>query len=103
MGAYTIQAASATYQQAQAAGLTTSHIGITPMIGKNDVEDEVFTLSDATEVVQWAQQTSWMRVLAFWSVNRDNNSGNSTYVSPASSSIPQQPYDFTKAFKAFAG
>ena len=102
MGTYAIQAANNTYWQAQSAGLTSSRIGVTPMIGKNDVESEVFQLADAAQLVAWAKQTSWMRELAFWSVGRDNWDGTS-YVSPTSSSIPQQPFDFTKAFKALFG
>eukprot|EP00887_Chlorella_sp_A99_P004981 scaffold4.g4981.t1 len=97
MGTYALWAAGNTSRQAKEAGLT-SKIGLTPMIGKNDVESEVFRLPDAEQVARFAAETPWMRWTAFWSVNRDNWDGN-THVSPSASSIPQEPYAFTKKFK----
>jgi len=46
MGLSAQQAASNTHNQVVAAGLTAS-IGVTPMIGINDVNTEIFQLSDA--------------------------------------------------------
>lgn len=46
------------------------HIGLTPMIGRNDVEGEVFTLDDAQQLNQFARQQGIGR-LSFWSLNRD--------------------------------
>eukprot|EP00887_Chlorella_sp_A99_P004983 scaffold4.g4983.t1 len=93
MGTYALWAAGNTSRQAKEAGLT-SKIGLTPMIGKNDVESEVFRLPDAEQVARFAAETPWMRWTAFWSINRDNWDGN-THVSPSASSIPQEPYAFT--------
>ena len=46
MGLSATQAASNTHNQVVAAGLTAT-IGVTPMIGINDVNTEIFQLSDA--------------------------------------------------------
>lgn len=46
------------------------HIGLTPMIGHNDVEGEAFTLDDAQQLNQFARQQGIGR-LSFWSLNRD--------------------------------
>ncbi|KAI7836597.1 hypothetical protein COHA_009555 [Chlorella ohadii] len=85
MGDYAIQAAEATYRQALAAGLNATKIGNTPMIGRNDVETEVFYQADAHKV------------------GRGRWFNGETYVSIQSSSIPQQPFEFTKIFKQYAG
>eukprot|EP00887_Chlorella_sp_A99_P002551 scaffold6.g2551.t1 len=98
MGAYAIAAAQATRAQAVAAGLGASAIGLTPMIGVNDVSTEVFYAADAAQVAAFAATMPWVRWTAFWSVNRDNFDGSRT-ASPSSSGVPQQPYDFTRAFQ----
>lgn len=46
------------------------HIGLTPMIGRNDVEGEVFTLEDARRLNLFAREQGIGR-LSFWSLNRD--------------------------------
>ena len=43
MGKYAISAAESAFNQVTAAGLTNFKIGVTAMIGKNDVAGEVFT------------------------------------------------------------
>ena len=53
MGLDAIQAAIATEAQISSLGLS-SKIGITPMIGVNDVASEVFTLADAQALVDYA-------------------------------------------------
>jgi chitinase len=45
-------------------------IGLTPMIGQNDVADEVFTLQDAQELSAYADNKGVGR-LSMWSLNRD--------------------------------
>lgn len=45
-------------------------IGATPMIGQNDVHDEVFTLEDARELNTFAQRQGIGR-MSMWSANRD--------------------------------
>jgi hypothetical protein len=49
---------------------TFRNIGITPMIGHNDVYSEVFTTADAHRVVKFARSHHVGR-LAFWSLDRD--------------------------------
>ncbi|KAL4419835.1 hypothetical protein ABPG75_006933 [Micractinium tetrahymenae] len=101
MGDYAIQAANNTYQQALGVNMTTK-IGVTPMIGKNDVETEVFDQAAARQVAAWAKATPWVRWTAFWSMGRDQWNPAETYVSIHSSSIPQQPLEFTKIFQSYA-
>lgn len=45
-------------------------IGVTPMIGQNDVANEVFTTEDATVLNQFAREKGVGR-MSFWSANRD--------------------------------
>lgn len=55
-----------------------SKIGVTPMIGQNDVESEVFTLDAAKGINAFARQHGLGRV-SMWSLNRDITCG-SNYV-----------------------
>lgn len=48
------------------------HIELTPMIGMNDVTDEVFSLADVDIVSAFAKQNGLAGV-HFWSVDRDND------------------------------
>ncbi|KAJ3155545.1 hypothetical protein HDU89_006511 [Geranomyces variabilis] len=98
MGGYAIAAAQATYAQAQAAGLKSAKIGVTPMIGVNDVQGEVFRVADATQLATWASTSSYVAELAIWSLNRDTSKSGALY---ASSQVKQADYDFSKAFIAF--
>lgn len=68
-------------------------VGITPMLGKNDVETETFTVNNAKKLVTWANQHHIGRVSA-WSTNRDNKE---------TSKVEQSPYEFSKALKQFHG
>lgn len=97
MGDYAIQAARATYDQCNSLGISVK-IGVTPMIGKNDVQTEVFYQSDARKLLSFAQSNSWVRLLAMWSVNRDNGRGGALY---QSSNITQTDLEFTNIFKVF--
>ncbi|MGN8050513.1 chitinase [Curtobacterium sp. 22159] len=53
-------------------------VGATPMIGQNDVQDEVFTLADARKLNTWARDRGLGR-MSMWSLNRDTTCG-SNYV-----------------------
>jgi len=78
-------------------------VGITPMIGVNDTSDEVFQVSDAKVVEQFAAQHHIGR-LAMWSLTRDQACAQpSSWASPTCSSIQQSPYDFSHTFEAFTG
>src|SRR5687768_10315973 len=59
--------------QVVAAGLTAS-IGVTPMIGINDVNTEIFQLSDAQMLLNFANSNSYITRLSMWSVARDTGS-----------------------------
>jgi hypothetical protein len=67
MGVDAINATIATEKQIASLGLS-SKIGITPMIGVNDIASEVFTLADAQALVNYAQMDANVARLAMWSV-----------------------------------
>ncbi len=76
-------------------------VGITPMIGQNDSPGEVFSLSNAQQVLTFAQQNK-IGELAFWEVPRDNgNCAGSTTASDTCSGVSQSAYAFTNTFKPF--
>jgi len=80
MGAYAIKSASSTKAQIEAlyagAGIPRTQaelwhlVGVTPMIGVNDVVSEIFELSDAQELLAFAQAND-LGLLSMWSANRD--------------------------------
>ena len=101
MGLDAINAAIATEKQISDLGLS-AKIGITPMIGVNDIASEVFTLQDAQALLNYARTDSNVVRLSMWSVARDNgNSAGAHYASPDSSGIAQHPYDFSAIFHQF--
>ena len=79
-------------------------VGITPMIGQNDVQSEVFTTADAQQVVTFANQRRIGR-LSMWSVARDKqcSGGVTPWADPTCSGILQQQWDFSKVFRSFVG
>ncbi|MFE9560362.1 cellulose binding domain-containing protein [Streptomyces sp. NPDC006487] len=104
MGRYAIQAATATQAQIKGVlGLSEATawktVAVTPMIGVNDVTSEIFTLADATQLVEFASEKGIGR-LAMWSATRDRQcpAGVVNYADATCSSILQQPLAFTKAF-----
>ena len=101
MGAAAISAAKGTLSAAQGvwSGFGYGNLGITPMIGQNDQAGEIFTLNDATNVVNFANANGVGR-LAFWSVGRDQPcpGGAGGGASPNCSSVSQNSLDFTKIF-----
>ncbi|MEV7440797.1 cellulose binding domain-containing protein [Streptomyces sp. NPDC091204] len=106
MGQYAIQAATATQAQLKGVlGLSDAAawkaVAVTPMIGVNDVASEVFTVADATQLVEFAASKGIGR-LAMWSSTRDKQcaAGAVNYADATCSSILQQPLAFTKAFAA---
>lgn len=90
-----IAAARASRRQLLAMGLGVK-LGITPMIGKNDVPSVVFTLSDAARLAEFARGADWIRSVSFWSINRDQAVSND---STKSDGIPQAKWDFTRALQ----
>ncbi|MFB7174032.1 cellulose binding domain-containing protein [Streptomyces sp. NPDC056254] len=106
MGQYAIQAATATQAQIKGVlGLSDAAawkaVAVTPMIGVNDVVSEVFTVADATQLVEFASAKGIGR-LAMWSSTRDKQcaAGAVNHADATCSSILQQPLAFTRAFAA---
>ena len=94
MGQDAIAAVIATEKQLDTLGLN-AKVGVTPMIGVNDIASEVFTLADAQSLVDYAKTDPRLALLAMWSVARDNgNSAGAHYASPDSSGVAQQPYQY---------
>lgn len=101
MGLSATQAASNTHNQVVAAGLTAT-IGVTPMIGINDVNTEIFQLTDAQMLLNFANANSYITRLSMWSVARDNGScPNQGFASPVCSGISQSNWAFSNIFKPF--
>jgi len=101
MGLSAQQAASNTHNQVVAAGLTSS-IGVTPMIGINDVNTEIFQLADATSLLNFANANNYISRLSMWSVARDNGGcANQGFASPTCSGISQANWAFSNILKPF--
>jgi len=101
MGLSAQQAASNTHNQVVAAGLSAS-IGVTPMIGINDVNTEIFQLADANSLLNFANANSYISRIAMWSVARDNGScAGQGFASPSCSGISQSNWAFANVFKPF--
>ena len=76
-----------------------SKIGVTPMIGLNDCNDEVFSLSNARELVSYCKNKNNIKLLSFWCINRDNGSKpNCNYADCNFSSIEQKLFEFSCIF-----
>lgn len=78
-------------------------MGATPMIGQNDVRDEVFTMDDAIELSNFAQQRELAR-MSMWSINRDRTCGpnypDTTIVSDSCSGVDQAGRTFASILAA---
>jgi hypothetical protein len=101
MGLDATQAAQNTHNQVTAAGLS-SKIGVTPMVGINDTNTEIFQLTDANTLLNFAASNTYITRMAFWSVARDNGGcPNQGFASPTCSGITQSNFQFSKTFEAF--
>ncbi|MGD9645673.1 MAG: cellulose binding domain-containing protein [Pirellulales bacterium] len=106
MGDYAIQAATSLFNQlktlygtAQTDAQLWHLVGVTPMIGLNDVTTEVFDQAAAQQLVTFAQQKGIGRI-SMWSLNRDTQGTPKSYVDNTSSSIAQTAYEFSQIFAA---
>jgi chitinase len=83
-----------------------SHVGVTPMIGVNDVTDERFTTKDAHELAKFVEQRGIPRV-SIWSLNRDSQCGGAFAkvgeLSNTCSGVEQKPLEFTHIFSGLRG
>jgi regulation of enolase protein 1 (concanavalin A-like superfamily) len=98
MAAAADSAATATHNQ------TLLDIGITPMIGQNDAQGEIFTLANARTVLSFANGLNYVNTLAFWSAGRDNGGcPGSTTASATCSGLSQTNFQFTATWKPYSG
>ena len=74
-------------------------LGITPMIGNNDVAGETFTTNDAVTLTQFAQQRGVGHV-SYWALQRDRPGSGPL---GEYSQVPQSLYQFYNTFKAVTG
>jgi hypothetical protein len=111
MGNYAIQAATSLFGQLgtlYGSGKTSAQlwqmVGVTPMVGLNDDTNEVFDQQAAQQLVAFARQHGVGRI-SMWSLNRDrqNSAGAIHYVDPQSSSVLQQPFEFSLIFEPITG
>jgi len=101
MGQAAIDAATNTHNQLVSMGVS-AQVGITPMIGQNNTQGEIFTLSDADQLLTYARANSYVGWLSFWSLGRDNGGcPGQTTASASCSGLSQTNYAFTNIFKAF--
>ncbi len=109
MGDYAIQSANGAFGQLDAlydgVGAPKSDadlwrmLGVTPMIGQNDVASERFRQSDARQLVDFAQAHG-LGMIGMWSAGRDH-AGPLGQLSGAHSGISQANWEFTQIFGAF--
>jgi hypothetical protein len=101
MGLDATNAASATEAQIRNAGLSAT-VGITPMIGVNDTNTEIFNLNDAQTVLNFANGNSYVSRIAIWSLGRDNGGcAGQTWASPSCSGISQSAFGFSANFRNY--
>ena len=72
MGQAAIDAAIATRNQLASIGMN-ARVGVTPMIGVNDVQCENFTTANAQQLVNYANANQYIRLLAYWAQGADPN------------------------------
>ncbi|HEY1461808.1 MAG TPA: chitinase [Terriglobales bacterium] len=101
MGQNAIDAANHTLEQLKEIHLDT-RLGITAMIGKNDVSPEVFTQNDAKTLFDFGQSNPSVGWLSMWSTARDHPCPTGAkIVTGTCSGIEQQAYDFSHTFEKF--
>jgi hypothetical protein len=98
-----ISAASSVNQYLQSISITNTKIGITPMIGVNDVVSEIFSLQNANSLVNYAQANPYIGLLSMWSANRDVlQTTTSSSASAIQSGVIQNKFDFINIFKSYS-
>ncbi len=108
MGNYAIESANSLYSQLSTLYGTSKTsaelwgmIGVTPMIGLNDVTTETFDLNAAKQLLAFAEQKGMGRI-SIWSLNRDTAStAAKSYVDTTSSSVVQTQWEFSSLFETF--
>lgn len=105
MGTHAITAAQATAAQMKTigafAGLSNAQllarVGITPMLGQNDVPTEIFSLQNARDVAAFAK-VNGVGLLAWWEMTRDRPCGGSIQGLSLCSGVTSPQWAFAKAF-----
>ncbi len=107
MGDLAIQAAQSTHDQlatlypGKSDAQLWAMVGVTPMIGINDDNQEVFTTADAAKLATFANSKGLGR-LAFWSANRDAPCPAPTqWTSNTCSGVSDPAWAFSKALETF--
>ncbi|MEV4316421.1 chitinase [Actinocrispum sp. NPDC049592] len=104
-GAKAIAAAKATMAQVKSVyggtdAAAWKKIGVTPMLGVNDSQNEIFLQKDARALVSFAQSVH-LGMLSFWEQGRDANACNGALY--RCTNVAQQPYEFSKIFAGYNG
>jgi hypothetical protein len=103
MGAAAIGALAGTHRQLSALGgglSGWSALGVTAMVGINEVSGEVFTLSDARMLASFAARHG-LGLTSIWSLARDNPcQGSESSAGPTCSGVREPPYAFSRVFGA---
>ena len=108
MGDLAIAAANASFGQLKGifGGRTDAQlwgmIGVTPMIGVNDVTTEVFRQADAQKLVDFARQKQ-LGLLSFWNLQRDRPGTANLNEFSMVNTRPYEFYQIMKAAKTGAG
>jgi hypothetical protein len=108
MGAYAIQAARATHAQltrvypGRSDAAVWRMVGVTPMIGVNDDNKEIFTTQNARQLTTFAKQKRLGR-LAMWSANRDHPCPGNPWASNDCSGLGAPDWAFSKIFRQLGG
>jgi chitinase len=77
-------------------------IGLTPMAGINDRAGDVFGLEDAAMVSDFAVENG-IRLLALWSLDRDQQCKYVNALAPDCSGVEQDPYAFSALLNTVTG
>ncbi|MCP4887928.1 MAG: cellulase family glycosylhydrolase [Planctomycetaceae bacterium] len=110
MGDYAIQAAQSLFDQMRVAYTAAdvevtddelwNLVGVTPMIGQNDVLSERFYLEDAEKLLAFADEVG-MGFLSAWSANRDAACDTFGQLAWHCSGVPQEPFEFSQTLEQF--
>lgn len=80
-----------------------AQLGATPMIGRNDVEGETFSVGDARGLADFAEEVGLGRI-SMWAANRDEQCGEQDtggwQVLPTCTGVEQKRLEFTRTFLA---
>lgn len=108
MGGYAIDAANVVHSQLKRGYYSDKsdaeiwkRMGLTPMIGQNDMAGEVFYPKDAVQLAEFAGGEG-VGMMSIWSLTRDNgNCGRKNVSDPLCSGIEQDPFEFSDIFKNY--